>query len=946
MNRYWISGICAALLLCPKIAWAAEDADKAAPSVSIRLMTTNIEVAADGSDTRTIHAELRANNEAGAAQASQRSLPYDITAQELTVLDAHTLKSDGRVLPVEASGIYDQPPSNQDASLVTGLRTKLVVFPQFAAGDVAVYTFKVVTKRPAFGGQFVYTEAYARTLAYEEIRETITAPKTLPLYIENHEVDFTRHEDGANVVYSWHYAAPKPVAEEAPTFAPLEHTPRFFASSFKDYAQLGRAYSGPAEARKLVTPKIRALADEITAGTADQKAQTQKLYEWVNTHIRYIAIELGTGSYIPHDVDAIVANGYGDCKDHDTLLQALLKAKGIEAQSILINAGGIYSLTNVPTLLGLDHVITFVPKFQLYLDSSVAGAPFAVLPMQEYGKPMVIASTASAAAGRMPLLQQGSAKIVFKTDTVLDKKGTLSGTSTTTASGPYAIDLRFIGLQIQAAGPTVAAKIMAANGYANPTASFTRNGMSGNPASYTISATFDTTSWEDKLAGKDSFFIPGGLRIFSLAGDGIMGPFDPGKMKPGEPTACYSAEAVEDISLTAPAGYQFSGLPTDQQIETPNLLFVSHWSLDGNTLRVHRDFTSKIDQPLCTGTVRGQSAAALKRVADSYNDTVSFTEHSKDTKPVSAAQSFFNSGYSHLNARENEMAIADFDKAIALDSSENYFYGARGSAYLYLEKYAPALEDFDQAVKLGSVDPRVYVLRGNVHRTLGHKDLAIADYRKAIALNSGELEAYANMGLVHLDDGQKKEALADFTKLIALEPEGAFAYTGYYGRGWAQTETQPDLALADLDKAIALQPDAAEAYVTRGMVKAQQGKQSGAIVDFDKALTLKPGNAGALLGRGMARYNSYQYALAIPDLDKGLALEPGTDFALYARGISHFQMKDYKLAITDLDQVLAKKPKEAQALFYRGGAKVKLGQKADGERDIAMAVKLDPSLGK
>jgi hypothetical protein len=30
----------------------------------------------------------------------------------------------------------------------------------------------------------------------------------------------------------------------------------------------------------------------------------------------------------------------------------------------------------------------------------------------------------------------------------------------------------------------------------------------------------------------------------------------------------------------------------------------------------------------------------------------------------------------------------------------------------------------------------------------------------------------------------------------------------------------------------------------------------------------------------------------------------------------------------------------------RGGAKLKLGQKKDGERDIAAAVKLDPSLAR
>jgi len=904
-----LSGICIPFLFCCVQA-VAQEAPRPAPALTVRLVTVDIQVAGDGSSTQTSHFEIRATNDSGALQVGQTSIPYDASAQDIAVVEAHTLKPDGRTLPVDPTAIYDQVPPGQNAAMVTGLRSKLIVFPQFAAGDTAVYTLKVTTRVPNFSNQFVYTEAFDRTTAYDEVRETITAPKTLPLYVESHDVDASRREDGGNVIYGMHYSAPKPIAEAPITFSPLEHLPRYFVSSFKDYAQMGKAYAALTEAKRVVTPRIRALADEIAPGGGDPRDQARKLYEWVSSHVRYVAIELGTGSFTPHDVDTIVANGYGDCKDHDVLLQALLKAKGIDAESILINGDSGYSLTRVPTFTSLNHVITFVPQFSLYLDSSAGVAPFGILPLQEYGKPMVVASTTSAALGTMPVVPPGLAKVAFKTAVTLDKNGVLSGTSSTTATGPYAISLRVLGLGIQGVGPTAATRVLTVLGYESPSGSFVQNSPIGFAPEYTISSTFRALGWADNLSGKNGFYLPGGMRLFDRAGDNVMGPFNPGNMKPGEPTVCFSAEQTEDLSLQAPAGYQFQGLPNNVRVETPNLLFVATWSLVGDTMSVHRSFTSKMDQPLCTGAVRAQSAAALKQISASYDQTVSFTSRDGGDA-ANAGQPFYNSGYSQYNAGRYELAIADFDKAIALKPDEVDFYDARGAAYGRLGQYARAIENFDQAIKMKQDQPGLYMERADAHQRLGHFDLAVADFSKAIALKPDMGESYARRGAAYLSLKQQALAISDFGKAIALDPDATETCHTYYNRALAQGVSHPDLAIADLDKAIALKPDFADAYRLRGGMKAMQHKMPAAIADYDKALALAP-----------------------EDLD-----------ALTERAYVHYEAGEYRQAIADYDKVLARKPDLASALFYRGGARNKIGQK-EGERDIAQAIKLDPSLGK
>ena len=119
----------------------------------------------------------------------------------------------------------------------------------------------------------------------------------------------------------------------------------------------------------------------FTAGIQDRRGQAKALYEWVSAHIRYVNIVLGAGGYKPHKAADVLKNGYGDCKDHVMLLEALLAAKGIKSSPVLIRAGvNLYKLPPAPSPFVFDHLITYMPEFQLYLDSTARYAPFGVLP--------------------------------------------------------------------------------------------------------------------------------------------------------------------------------------------------------------------------------------------------------------------------------------------------------------------------------------------------------------------------------------------------------------------------------------------------------------------------------------------------------------------------------------------------------------------------------------
>ncbi len=75
------------------------------------------------------------------------------------------------------------------------------------------------------------------------------------------------------------------------------------------------------------------------------------------------------------------------------LMVALLTAVGIDSTPALISTDDIYQPPSVPVLY-FDHVITYIPSLNLFLDATAKQTPFAVLDQQNQGKPTLLLASA------------------------------------------------------------------------------------------------------------------------------------------------------------------------------------------------------------------------------------------------------------------------------------------------------------------------------------------------------------------------------------------------------------------------------------------------------------------------------------------------------------------------------------------------------------------------
>ena len=106
----------------------------------------------------------------------------------------------------------------------------------------------------------------------------------------------------------------------------------------------------------------------------------------VVTGTRYVGLEFGIHGFQPYKVTQVLARKFGDCKDKATLMIALLREAGIDAELVLLRTRRGGRIEPAPASLAVfDHAIAYVPKLDLYLDGTAEFSGVAELPSQDQG---------------------------------------------------------------------------------------------------------------------------------------------------------------------------------------------------------------------------------------------------------------------------------------------------------------------------------------------------------------------------------------------------------------------------------------------------------------------------------------------------------------------------------------------------------------------------------
>ncbi len=378
------------LLALPAAAAAAVDYE-------IEAFKAHYTVNPDGTYEARIQVTKRLLTPNGVQEEAQAAMTFSERLQLLEVLEAYTLKKDGTKIPVPKDRIFVQaPPETQDAPTFSDNKVIKVVFPQVGVGDAVHVTWKLVQKEPFFPGHFYVTDLEPVNEVVKKGELVVDAPASMKLaWKKRGDSELGDYEVREEVKNGWRrivatFSRAEPIPLEPGMVDPAQVSPALTVTTFPSWEAIGAAYWARAKGKAKVTPAIQKLADEV-AGDAQGLEAAKKLYEWEVKNIRYVALELGIGGYVPQSAEEVLNQRYGDCKGYVTLLQALLAAKGVRSEPVLISFGANYGLLPAPTPEQFNHAILYLPDYGLYLDPTPRYAPFGVLVQGDLAKPVVIA---------------------------------------------------------------------------------------------------------------------------------------------------------------------------------------------------------------------------------------------------------------------------------------------------------------------------------------------------------------------------------------------------------------------------------------------------------------------------------------------------------------------------------------------------------------------------
>ncbi len=259
-------------------------------------------------------------------------------------------------------------------------------------------------------------------------------------------------------------------------------------------------------------------------------------------------------------------------------------------------------------------------------------------------------------------------------------------------------------------------------------------------------------------------------------------------------------------------------------------------------------------------------------------------------------------------------AIAELDRAIALNDRHYWSWIQRGICHQELGNFIEAAGDFGTCIGLRPEFAWGYFNKGNALDQSGQKARAVAAYGEALKRDPDFIAAQVNRGLALLELKRPAEALADFDRALTQGRTDAILHLG---RGVAleglKRTQEADAAFRRAFDGARTAPDAVRERIHWAYAFAVAPRlPDRAQAVFDDVLARVPGHPMALYGRGMLAVEHGRLAEGIKWLGKALDNSPSFLEARRHRAILFARLGKFVEAMADINWCLEQDP--------RGGA--------------------------
>ncbi|MGA3315136.1 MAG: DUF3857 domain-containing protein [Candidatus Korobacteraceae bacterium] len=763
----------------------------------------------DGTGRDQLDAQIRVVSESGVQGLGQLKVGYSALSDKLEIVYVRVRKPDGTVITAQESAIQDL--TLPDAPVYTDYHEKHISVPSLRPGDVLEYEFVRTITNPLTPGQFWTSVNFADKGIILDQQLEINVPKGRQIKLKSkpgYEPKIT--DEGDRRIYRWTYthlkdeeAGPAGKKKKNPHRSE-EEIPTVQLTTFQSWEELGAWYASLERDRRQPNDALKAEAEQLVQGKTDDMAKVKALYEYVSRNIRYVSLSFGLGRYQPHAASEVLSNGYGDCKDKNTLLAALLAAEGFQATSVLI--GSQHELDpEIPSPSQFDHVITRVPVNgkDIWLDSTNGVAPFRMLaaPLRKK-EGLAIPPDGKAGLVWTPAELPFEAFDRTQVNGSINETGTLKTHIAIHVRGDQELFLRF------------ALRQMPGNRWKDFfTMVLQRTGMQGaeidnlkvsdpsdpdNPLQIDLDATvnnyFDWSAPESKMS---LAFMQIALAPEGDAEDDNQA--HPKPIKLGAP-----GESSVEVRVTVPPKYTVH-LPIGVEVKRDYAQYGSSYKFEAGQLTAIR--TLKLLSGELPVARREDYAAFRRAVAADEAQQISLDNKSSGMAGVGANESADDLEESAEQALKNnnyELAVNLLQRVVKLEPKHKMAWDELGRAYLGLNENDQAIDAFKKQIEVDAYHQYAYNGLGMAYQRELKYDQAIQQFQKQIEINPLDPMAHASLGQLYVEQKKFAEAVPELEKAVTLQPNNPVLLISL-GQSYLATN-QTDKGMAQFEKAISVSP--------------------------------------------------------------------------------------------------------------------------------------------
>jgi tetratricopeptide (TPR) repeat protein len=833
----------------------------------------------DGTGTREESARIHVLSAAGLSVAGQLIFNYNSDNETIEVRSVRVLKPDGTAVPTGPDNVQDlSAPVAREAPMYTDAKQKHVTVAGLAVGETLEYDV-VTTSKPLLAGQFWHIETLDCNAVCldREIELNVPAHRRLNLKSPK-EAQPTIHTEADRRIYVWNSSTQHVVTmvdllkNYKPSITSLlegSRPPiprRIMFSTFQSWSDVGSWYASLERDRRVPTPEIRSMADDITKGKAADLDKAQALYDWVSRNIRYVSLSFGIGRIQPHAASEVLANRYGDCKDKTTLLEAMLDAEGLRAEAAIVNTA-VDIDADVPTPEQFDHALTHVSVVgqDHWLDSTVGVAPFDYLLPQLRGKSALVVFL-----NKPPAIVETPRSLPIPTTYDLSVEGTVNDDAKLDATikletrGDLEVLIRLLFTRITPAQVEAAMeegmKQVRTPAYEMKFSDFKINDATDTTKPLEAQMHFSgKLEYIDTKSTSPADFERGLTK--ALSGDELMLSLMPGVDSKAGVRGAPKQAAVDlggpkeyslALAITVPTAKVGPNTPPGAvHIADQDAEYDASTSWSGQTL--HAKWSLNLRVPQVPEKDAKAYADFVQRVSESLSgappklSTVPVTVVGSDKPsapsiskgPLGTAGATGTVSAASANPtlpRRSDATAPSISVTVTPPSSEAIALLHQGQDEAKRQNWANAIQSFQSALKLAPSYADAWHELGRAYMSARRYSDAESAFREHVEFAPNSRQAYIDMAWVLYTEKKFSEEVQMLQERVASAPNDGDAHTRL-GAAYLALH-QPDKAVPELEKGISIYPRYEYAQYTLAQAYLQAGLNDKAVAAFTKAIEL------------------------------------------------------------------------------------------------------------